>query len=212
MSRLPSHAAMVRRICRAYRAAPDADRAAGLGWYAAAQCEAARIWPERPDLAAGVLAALSPRCQWSTNVAWAHVVVQAARSGRPCPAVSTKSNRRAAWAIATTGADPLAHLGRVSHTGRVTSGHKVRAFYRNIVGDQTAVTVDVWAYRAATGREVDAIGAREYRAIEAAYQRAAAILCVSPRDCQAAVWMSVRGTKPTDRQWHAAIAELALAA
>lgn len=206
MPALPSHAAMVRRITRAFRAATPADRAAGLGWYAAAQREAAAIWPERPDLAAGVLAALSPRCQWSTNVAWAHVLVSRARAGLSCPLVSTESNRATAWAIATTGADPMRHLGRVSHTGRVTSGHKVRAFYRNITGDHGAVTVDVWAFRAATGREVDNIGAADYRAISAAYVRAAAILGVTPRECQAAVWVATRGTKPTDAGWHAAIA------
>lgn len=206
MPGLPTHNAMVRRILRAYRAATPADRAAGLGWYDAAQREAAAIFPDRPDVAAGVLAALSPRCQWSTNVAWAHAVVAAARAGRPCPQVSTKSNRRAAWAIATTGADPLDHLGKVSHTGRVTSGHKVRSFYRNITGDHDAVTVDVWAFRAATGREVESIGARDYRLISAAYVRAAQILGVTPRECQAAVWVATRGTKPTDAGWHAAIA------
>lgn len=201
---LPTQTTMVRRITRAYRSASTADRAAGLGWYDAAQREAAQIWPERPDLAAGVLAALSPRCQWSTNVAWSYAVVTAARAGGQCPPVSTTANRATAWAIATTGADPLQHLGKVSHTGRVTSGHKVRAFYRNITGDHGAVTVDVWAYRAATGRDVEYIGARDYALISAAYVRAAQILGVTPRECQAAVWVATRGTKPTDAGWHAA--------
>jgi hypothetical protein len=203
---LPTQTAMVRRITRAYRAASAADRAAGLGWYDAAQREAAAIWPERPDLAAGVLAALSPRCQWSSNVAWAHALVTEARAGRACPDVSTKANRRTAWAIATAGDDPLRHLGTVSHTGRVVSGHKVRAFYRNITGDHDSVTVDVWAFRAATGLEVENITARQYRLISAAYVRAAAILGITPRECQAAVWVATRGTKPTDAGWHAAIA------
>lgn len=206
MSNLPTHTTMVRRITRAYRAATPADRAAGLGWYDAAAREAAAIWADRPDIAAGVLAALSPRCQWATNVAWAHALVAAARAGQACPPVSTESNRATAWAIATTGADPLTHLGKISHTGRVTSGHKVRAFYRNITGDEHAVTVDVWAFRAATGRDVDAVSATDYRAISAAYARAAAILGISPRDCQAAVWVATRGTKPTDAGWHAAAA------
>lgn len=204
MPALPSQTTMVRRITRAYRVATAADRAAGLGWYAAAQREAATIHPERPDLAAGVLAALSPRCQWSTNVAWAHAVVAAARAGLPCPKVSTKSNRRTAWAIATSGDDPLRHLGTIAPTGTIRSGHKVRAFYANITGDHNAVTVDVWAYRAATGRKVASVGARDYRLISAAYVRAAAILGVTPRECQAAVWVATRGTKPTDAGWHVA--------
>lgn len=201
---LPTQTAMVRRICRAFRSASPADRAAGLGWYDAAQREAAAIWPERPDLAAGVLAALSPRCQWSSNVAWAYALVAAARAGGECPPVSMMDNRATAWAIATTGGDPLRHLGKVSHTGRVISGQKVRAFYRNITGDHDSVTVDVWAFRAATGQEVEDITARQYRLISAAYVRAAAILGVTPRECQAAVWVATRGTKPTDAGWHAA--------
>lgn len=202
---LPSQTAMVRRICRTYRQTSPALRAMGAGWYPAAGREAARICPDRPDVAAGVIAALSPRCQWSTNVAWSDAMIRAAVAGRPCPAVSTTAQRRTAWTIATTGADPLTHLGTVSHTGRVVSGHKVRAFYANIMGDVSAVTVDVWAYRAATGREVDGITAAEYRAISAAYVRAAAILGAAPRDVQATVWMAIRGVKPTDARWHADI-------
>ena len=203
---LPSHTAMVRRITRAYRQASAAERAAGIGWYDAARREAYKIWPERPDLAAGVLAALSPRCQWSTNVAWSYAVIHAARNGQDCPDVSTTDNRATAWGIVTTGADPLTHLGTLTHTGRVISGHKVRAFYRNIMGDHDAVTVDVWAYRVATGRQTADITGREYREISAAYVRAAAILGISPRDCQAAVWVAARGSRPTDAGWHAAIA------
>lgn len=192
---------MVRRITRAYRASSAAHRAAGLGWYAEAWRVAGEIWPERPDLAAGVIAALSPRCQWSTNVVWARAMVHAARTGAPCPAVHTeKGMRPQAWRIAN-GEAPLS----------VLNGPKVRAFWSNIVGDTDAVTVDTWAARAATGLSgKDAERAistpARYRAVADAYRRAAVILGITPRECQAAVWVHVRGTKPTDAGFHAAAA------
>lgn len=191
---------MVRRITREYRRSTAAHRAAGLGWYAEAWRVAGEIWPERPDLAAGVIAALSPRCQWSTNVVWARAMVHAARTGAPMPAVHTETMRRQAWRIAN-GEAPLS----------VLNGPKVRAFWSNITGDTDAVTVDVWAARAATGltgKDAErAIGTpARYRAVADAYRRAAVILGITPRECQAAVWVHVRGTKPTDAGFHAAAA------
>lgn len=207
---------MVRRITREYRRSTAAHRAAGMGWYAEAWRVAGEIaaavagsaW-ERMSPAqrhalqltvAGVIAALSPRCQWSTNVVWARAVMHAAWNALPCPAVHTTAMRAHAWRIAN-GEAPL----------DVLNGPKVRAFWSNITGDTDAVTVDVWAARAATGlsgRDAErAIGTpARYRAVADAYRRAAVILGVTPRECQAAVWVSVRGTKPTDAGFHAAAA------
>jgi hypothetical protein len=80
-------------------------------------------------------------------------------------------------------------------------GPKVTAFANAILGDMSSVTVDVWATRAArsnldnllhlyTDREVP--GARERRAIAAAYENAAAARGVEPAAMQAAVWVQVR--------------------
>ncbi len=214
--------AAVRRVTAAFRASTPADRAAGLGWYAtawdaavaiASACTGPRRWARltpaaRRELAAqvaGVIAALSPRCQWSTNVAWASALVRAAWSGGECPRVHTTTMRAQAWAIAQ-GAAPL----------DVLNGPKVRAFWANIVGDTDAVTVDVWAVRAARGArpvrgangrlswaDDGTVSAREYVAYADVYRRAAARLGVTPRECQAAVWVAVRGTRPTDAGFHA---------
>ncbi len=202
MSKTPSQTpdAMVRRICKAYRAATPAHLAAGLGWYAEAWRAAEEILPANPYLAAGVIAALSPRCQWSTNLRWARAVVAAAMAGQECPAVSTMSNRAAAWKIAQ-GAAAL----------DVLNGPKVRAFYSNITGDVTAVTVDVWASRVATGltgkdAERAIATPKRYALVADAYRRAAVVLGVTPREVQAATWVAARGVKPTDAGFHAAAA------
>ena len=218
----------VRRVTRAFRASTPTERASGLGWYVTAWSAAwtiaeaatgARAWArltmaqrrERAVLVAGVIAALSPRCQWSTNVAWTGALVRAAWSGAPVPRVHTRTMRAQAWRIAR-GEAPLS----------VLAGPKVRAFFANIVGDTDAVTVDVWAVRAARGdapvlgadgrlRWTDAgrVSAREYAAYADVYPRAARRLGVTPREVQAAVWVHVRGTKPTDAGFHADAARAA---
>lgn len=221
--------AAVRRVCRTFRGTGIFERTAGLGWYATAWDAAGAIaravvgaaaWSrmsadERRALTAqvaGVIAALSPRCQWSTNVAWASAVMLAARRGGACPAVHTKTMRRQAWRIAR-GEAPLS----------VLHGPKVRAFWANIVGDTDAVTVDVWAVRAARGdrptvadgrgrmRYADngRVSAREYAAYADVYRRAARRLGVTPREVQAAVWVAVRGVRPTDAGFHTDAASVA---
>ena len=199
-----AHDTMVRNITRAFRKATPAHLAAGMGWYAEAYRVAAQIWPERPDLAAGVIAALSPRCQWSTNQLWARVLITAARTGQACPAVHTTAMRAQAWRIAN-GEAPLS----------VLNGPKVRSFWANIMGDTEAVTCDVWAVYVALGRKDDRMVStqKRYDTVVAAYRRAAVILGVTPREVQAATWVAARGVKPTDAGFHAAsAAALAVAA
>jgi hypothetical protein len=73
-------------------------------------------------------------------------------------------------------------------------GEKTRAFYANILGDQNAVAVDVWAARAAEGyRDKRAPKGKRYAAIADAYRDAADHRGLSPRDLQACVWVSIRG-------------------
>lgn len=179
-------AAMRRRILAAYDAASADDLASGLAWYRRAAHAAGTLAEGSAvsaDHAAGIIAALSPRCRWSTNVAWAARMIDAATRGEPCPAVSTRANRAAAWRIAC-GERPEA----------VLRGPKVSRFYRNLTGDLAAVTVDVWAARAAEGRSDDrAPSGRRYALLERAYREAAAIIGRPPRDVQAAVWVHVRG-------------------
>lgn len=190
--------AIVRRIVRAFRAASAADLAAGLGWYATAWAVAQELDPRNPERAAGVIAALSPRCQWSTNIVWARAVLAAADAGAPCPNVHTTAMRAQAYRIAR-GESALA----------VLNGPKVRAFYANIVGDVDAVTVDVWAVRVATGltgKDAERMISTpsKYARVAQCYREAARILGVTARETQAATWTAARGVKPTDAGFHAA--------
>lgn len=180
-------AQLTRRILRAWRASSADELAAGIAWYDRAQ-DTARALSAGTSLSerqtAAVIAALSPRCAWSANVRGAASMVDAASRGQGEPVVAgTLTNRRKAWAIAQ-GADPDA----------VLSGPKVRSFFANITGDACAVTVDVWAARAAEGRDdPNAPKGSRYQRIADAYRRAAEIAGVTPREVQAAVWCHVRG-------------------
>jgi len=180
-------AAWQRRIRRAYESATIAERAAGLEWYATANAAAddiANAYGIDRRAAAGIIAALSPRMQWAANLRAAHAVAAAAHSGAAHPPrVGMTGNTDKAWRIAN-GADPV----------DVLRGPKVTAFFANIVGDLRSVTVDVWAARAAYGRDDAPVPAgRRYARLADAYRRTADRLGVPPRDLQAAVWVHVRG-------------------
>lgn len=178
------------RILRHWRAATAEDLANGLAWYdraadVAAALAAGTDGRVTPAQAAGVIAALSPRCGWSANVRAAATMIDAYVAGQDQPVVAgLGANRAKAWRVLTT-PDPLT----------VLRGPKVRAFYANITGDCNAVTVDVWAAAAATGsKSDDAPRGRHYEHLADAYRRAASLAGVTPRDMQAAVWTHYRRT------------------
>ena len=176
------------RVDKWLNAATAQDLADGLEWYDRARREAERM-ADASGLSvrscAGVIAALSPRCQWASNVRAAEKLICAAGAGEAEPIVNgTLSNRAKAWRIAQ-GEDPDAVLG----------GPKVRAFFANIMGDVDAVTIDVWAARAAEGREnPNAPMRRRYALCAEAFRRVGRSRDMHPRDVQAAVWTVYRRT------------------
>jgi hypothetical protein len=180
---------MTERLVRLYSTASPEIIAAGDAWYATASAAARALSPNDPERAAYVIAALSPRAQWKTNLAWAAVMIEAARTGAPCPEVSTTSNRAIAWNIATGGALTL-------------NGPKTSRFARNIIGDMDAATVDVWMMRAAYGerdcpRDSKGIpvapNGRRYLMIERAIRAAARRCNTTAAQLQAVCWILVRG-------------------
>lgn len=179
----------VRRILLAWKGARSEDLASGLAWYQRAQ-DAAKDAHPNGLIGAGVIAALSPRTGWKQNKIWAKRVCEYALNGSEYPPqVSTYQRLDKAWQIANlenpTSEQILAIL----------NGPKTCRFFRNITGDSQAVTIDVWAQRIATGVDSNKPPRGEqYNNLERGYQKAASILGVAPRDVQAAVWCSVRGT------------------
>ena len=195
--RLPSHDEMVEAVLVTYDRATVMQRVDGDAWYPTAR----RIVEEiagRSDIdlhrIAHALAALSPRNPWRWNVMDAWAFTMAVSLGKPMPTGTTFGhNQRMAWTALSEDGQPW-----------LSSALKVRNFVAAIMGDETAVVVDVWAMRVVTGGQITSPNSdAEYRDVCWAYTEAARILGVSPRTTQAVTWLVAQqsgiGSRRTSR-------------
>lgn len=172
------------RIVSTYHRATAEDREAGREWYGDGEriiADLAARSGHSPEHVAAVVSHLSPRTTWSRNVYGATMLVTTG-TAPTCIGTNVDRARRALESDA-----PLDTFG----------GPKTRRFARNLLGDRTVVTVDVWAARVAFGdRVVDPervlSRAGVYDAIEHAYVVAAARLGVDPVTVQATTWIVAR--------------------
>lgn len=176
------HGDMVAAIVETYARATEVQREAGRSWYGTAgRIVRAIAAPNRadPERVAYVLAALSPRNPWRWNVADAYAFITAAQGGADHRPTATTFDRNAetAWRIANGGA------------GWNSPAPKVRAFVRAILGDHTAVVVDVWAIKVATRGVLDHVKDVEYAPVADAYADAAAMVGETATDMQAITWL-----------------------
>lgn len=206
-----AHAAALRLRAHYLRASLETVET-GRRWYPAARSIARDIGATLPAgmgerTAAKVIAALSPQLRWSLNVREARAMAAAAARMHGDPIFGDLGAYGAAYAAGRFSfPDARALAARLLSGERVhVSGPKRGAFWRAICGDAQAVTVDIWAARAA-GYRPDRLTARRLRIITSAYRRAARMVGETPRDLQAIVWLQVRGTSPT-----AALAEMTAA-
>ena len=171
------------------------SRESGLNWYEHARELAASIAAETGvsmKAAAAVIAVCSPNMRWESQVAYTAPLVRYLRAGgdpygSQCPpAALYRTNIEKARRIIFEG-----DLDAVR-------GEKVTAFYRNIIGDKSVVTLDVWAIRACIGRGADEKAIAPYTRgrkrliLEAAYHKAAALVGETVADFQAVIWCAVR--------------------
>ncbi len=178
-----SVSATVRRILATWHAATPADVEAGATWYGDAGHHVdtlAALGGITREHAAAVISHLSPRTPWSRNVAGAYALVTTGEA----PGCLGANVARARRALASDA--PLETFG----------GPKTRRFARNVCGDRSAVTVDVWAVRVALGTRPDAeqcltrVGV--YDALEHCYRLAAQRAGVDPTTMQATTWIVAR--------------------
>lgn len=175
--------------------ASDADVVAGLAWYDKAKsfCDAiTRTFDLQPLGGQGVVAALSPQVPWDKQEEQSVGAVRqflAGVSNDDLVAVSRCTNKNAEKGRAIAlGGSISAHL----------SGPKVEAFFRNLCGDKSVVTLDRWAVRAAIGLDASDSECAKYlkgkkrQEVIAAYETVAAEYGWTPADCQAVVWEAAR--------------------
>lgn len=174
---------VTRRILRTFDSANASTVEAGAQWYPNAGILASSLATAEVPAShvAAVIAALSPRTDWSRNVAGATALITrgptaALRLG--CMPANVDRGRRAKR-------DGLAALSPVT-------GPKIHAFARNIDGDREAVTVDVWACRVADLDELKLSRKGAYDAVAHAYRLAARRRGVDPSTMQATTWIVAR--------------------
>ena len=171
---------VVAAILATFDRATPSDIEAGASWYADAR-ELALMLGERSGVgtehAAAVIAHLSPRLSWTRNV---FAATELLLSGVPAPGVMSRSYARAEASLQSERPEDS------------LSGPKTLRFYRNIIGDSEAVTVDVWAARVACVSESDLRKRDVYDAVEHAYRLAARKRGVTPATMQATTWVVAR--------------------
>jgi hypothetical protein len=170
---------MVNRLIGHYVSADGDTTMAGRLWYPNAQATCARIAEEFGlglPAVTGIVAVLSPSKRWRENVLAAETILRGRRPTNLYTNSATKAERIRDGARALD----------------VVSGPKVSSFFANLLGSRYAVTIDIWAQRAATAKMLEAPKKARYRRLVAAYKSAAAIVGETPRDLQAIVWLATR--------------------
>ena len=208
---------------RATASAEDIDR--GRDWYPMARSVARQLaarYGVGIDTAAGVIAALSPRCSWSANMAAAEAVLREHADGvtlPPLPGVYGGNIRKARNIAAAGDNYPRCNGTRVgkrgglvqcagrAHSGPAADylhGPKVTEFAATIGGKRDGRVVDVWATRAADVHPADVLHlaaddprrtgdpAGRIAQLQDAYAEVAAEYGEDPRVTQAIVWTRIR--------------------
>ncbi len=181
MNATPTHNEMVASILATFETATPSQIADGAAWYSQAlniAHEIAEASGYTVEQVATAMAHLSPRQFWARNVSL---------TWRLCWAGTDRGIMRGpagrAWDALADPDDPLSTL----------RGPKTRAFALNILGDENAVTIDVWAARVA-GVDKPSLSRRGvYAAVSEAYRTAARIAGVPASTMQATTWIVRRG-------------------
>jgi len=174
-------------ILASYLRSDDQCRAEGRSWYHDAHDHAVRlaaIAGVTVERMAAILAVLSPRSSWGTNIRNATAIAEARWDD------VRGLRRNVAKALALIDGAPIsAHV----------TGPKVAAFLHNIAFPDTSnmVTVDSWAAGVAMGRrlsnaEMSALNITQRARIVAAYQDVASDLGLLPHEVQAVCWCEAR--------------------
>jgi hypothetical protein len=171
-----------RNLRKLFAAATDADKAQGLNWYPNAEA-GARAWAERMQLdartVAAVIAAISPQCDWTSNLKIALEVI----AGQPrVTGGALRANVDKARRI---------HADRaLDIVGYFKDAPKVSAFCQNLQGNGARVTIDTHAVQAAVNDPLwrKSLHSQAYRIFADVYASVAKEFGLRPCDFQAVIW------------------------
>jgi len=171
-----------RNLRKLARTITDADKREGLAWYPLA-VSGARKWSEGLGIDARtiacVIAAISPQCDWTSNL---RIALEVLAGQTIVTGGALRRNVEIARRVLADGA--------VSLDGYFANGPKVSAFSRNLMGDSDAVTVDTHAVQAVLNNPTYARGVKpaQYPIVADAYRTVARELGYRPCDFQAVIW------------------------
>jgi hypothetical protein len=182
----------LRELESVFDQATPQDVIAGMRWYDEAHRFARHLaskYGVSLDVAAGVIAALSPRSKWERNIQDAENVIAAYVRGKDpmeVPCGTFNHNKERAVEILSAG----------TRHG-ILSGEKVCAFADNIENPRTdTVVVDSHAYnawlgeRAIIGEHGIRITPKRYRETAEGYRQLANQVGIAPNQAQAIVWLA----------------------
>jgi hypothetical protein len=182
-------ATITRRLLKVARAATPDQVADGVSWYQNArefvfELHTAYSGRYSVEQIASVVAVTSPSLRWSANKRATVEFIRAHAAGTPV----------AEWAYKIRIGENMHKSERILNGDlSALSGPKVTAFYANILGDESHVTVDLWHTHAATGEHRQPRAA-ERAPITEATRRCALAMGWTPAACQAVIWTVVRGS------------------
>ncbi len=161
-------------------ATPDVI-ASGSVWYREAQSlaiELSKLSGHTIEQCAAVISHLSPRVKWDLNVIAAKELVL---NGTRANGIMTAPFERAMRGFNSE--NPIDTF----------KGPKTKSFFLNIIGDESAVTIDVWMLKVVgmTDKELGRKGV--YESLTDAFRIAAIELGVTASALQAICWVVIRG-------------------
>lgn len=185
---------MRRELVALYAQASPEQIDRGRDWYPCARRWAANLADETGytlEQVVAVMAITSPGAQLVSNVRWTESALRAKRNRKRISVGRFPNTMR-----------PKIHavLNSAAAAHEYVTGPKVGPFFRAILGDEDALVIDRWAFRAATGsNELGLLRPKLRRAVESAYSDATRTTGETLRAFQAIVWIVLRESTPHEK-------------
>ena len=186
-----------KNIIAIYKLATPNEITEGVHWYLNATRECQNIADKFKiplHIVVGEVSALSPNNKWSSNVQNAHDLIEAFMNGQDMDSVKVRTYhkmKQKAWSI-------LEAMPSYDETVAILNGKKIVSFFKNIMGDETEITIDGHArniyYNDRQGLTTPNTNIKksEYADIQKAYQRASKKLGIKAYELQAITWVAWR--------------------
>ena len=184
-----------KNIIAIYKLATPNEIAEGIYWYLNANKDCQEIADKfniPKHIVCGSLSALSPNNKYERNVQNANDLIDAFMNGNDMDSIKVSTYhtmKQKAWSI-------LQQMPSYEETLTILNGQKIKSFFRNIMGDESEITIDGHArniyYNDRQGLTTPNthVGKLEYAKIQKAYQRASKKLGIKAYELQAITWVT----------------------